>query len=473
MRRTKQVSKRALAACLLPLPKKAIKKKRRPRVVALEPNVKRCLRNCWQDGAVWKGDKTLAPILSVMLQEGTNASRPVPPDRWQSASRECQEWTIGKNLGPRTEAGSFQSALRSTRAVRSQTDTIVGWWFRVIQSSTQARSVHSVDTLLKDVDKEAAIHYILKINHELSRINKNSCKKDAPNRKEWYKVPDEMLREDNDDDLQQQEVHQRRRFTPPVHQDHQTNKRPVVLNDNAEPSDVPLEAVVDMGHDNEQGCVLYKCRWVGWGPDHDTWEPEANLRGASEAIGRYVNRPRSAVPLKAHVPPTVAEATKAPRKKTTSKKTTSKTPQKHKTASKTPAKAQKRSAPGSTPKTQTKKSRVTQTHEGEEREQVQQNHKPLPNAALKDKSKLVAGALIWVKYPNETMDLEWFQANVVIVAKTTVVPSASVVRVHFKDGQKVTLNFKGLIDAAKLHKCDPKKYEVFDWSSDQAAKCVV
>jgi hypothetical protein len=298
----------------------------------------------------------------------------------------------------------------------------VGWWLRLVRGVPEARSTHSVDTVLKDVDDAACTRYILGINHELARINNNKAKKDAPKRTEWYKVPGEiplqMQQQDFEDLQHQQDLHQQ-------HKDEDGT------------SVAPLDAVVDMKYDAARDCMMYKCRWVGWGSDADTWEPQENLQQASEEIARYLTK----------------QATET----ATGKRTASKaTPAKHKN---------KRAAPkGTLPKPPAKKSHVSE--KPVTTTPIKYNR--LPDASLKDESKLVAGAGIWVKYYGETSVLEWFHARVVIVSHTTEVSSARVVRVSFLDGsnQKETLNLKGLTDADKLQKCDPRKYEVFDWSSD-------
>jgi len=500
--RPKQVSKRARAqeagmkeAEVREVPPPALlKKRRKPKVVHLGTKIKRCLRATWMDGRVWDSNETLSKLLSAMLQEGTDAPRPVPPNEWQLASRKCCEWTIGENLGPRTAAGSFQYALLSLHTIRGQTHTIVGWWFRTIKNLTLARSVHSVDMELHDVDEGHATRYILHINHELARINNNSSKKDAPKRQAWYTLPDEMLRRDDQDDSQFQEEHGHQQHQPKSNTPSAATSRPKILRENEDPVEAPLEAVVGMKHCPVLNCVLYKCRWKQWGPDADTWEPESHLEGGKDAIQRFMTRqketPGAAKKTPAKGTPKKGRTPGGAAKKTSAKGTTKKgeTPG---GATKTPAKAttkkggtprtgqvsRKRGAPGdTTSNTQRKKPCVSETHEGGEKEPVQQNQqnpKRLPNASLKDKSKLVAGALIWVKYYGETSDLEWFQAQVIIVAETTEVPSARVVRVSFLDGQKENLNLKGLTDAEKLHKRNPEKYEVFDWSSDLEARCCV
>jgi len=36
------------------------------------------------------------------------------------------------------------------------------------------------------------------------------------------------------------------------------------------------------GHKRE-----FLVRWLGYGPEHDTWEPEENLQNCQESLGRY------------------------------------------------------------------------------------------------------------------------------------------------------------------------------------------
>ena len=88
-----------------------------------------------------------------------------------------------------------------------------------------------------------------------------------------------------------------------------------------------------------------------------------------------------------------------------------------------------------------------------------------PDREAKDKSYLQAGSKIWVEYYDAGAELKWFKAKVVIVSPTSEVPSASVVRVHFSDGQKTTLNLMCQPGSDKLEKQDPEKYEQFDWST--------
>ncbi len=44
--------------------------------------------------------------------------------------------------------------------------------------------------------------------------------------------------------------------------------------------------------------IDYVVRWKGYGPEHNTWEPEANLTDCDEVLQGYWNRPHAAsVPL--------------------------------------------------------------------------------------------------------------------------------------------------------------------------------
>ena len=72
---------------------------------------------------------------------------------------------------------------------------------------------------------------------------------------------------------------------------------------------------------------------------------------------------------------------------------------------------------------------------------------------------------IWVEHNDVHGELKWFKAKVVIVSPTSEVPSASVVRVHFLDGQKSNLNLMCPPDSDKLETRNPNKYEQFDWST--------
>ncbi len=51
-------------------------------------------------------------------------------------------------------------------------------------------------------------------------------------------------------------------------------------------------------HKGQKLVIDYFVRWKGYGPEHNTWEPDANLTNCDEVLQEYWNRPHAAaVPL--------------------------------------------------------------------------------------------------------------------------------------------------------------------------------
>ena len=65
----------------------------------------------------------------------------------------------------------------------------------------------------------------------------------------------------------------------------------------------PVTILMDGGQEHEVELILdhkaknrsksYLVRWTGYGPEHDTWEPEASLRNCPELVQAYWNKQRS------------------------------------------------------------------------------------------------------------------------------------------------------------------------------------
>ena len=467
MVRQKQLSRRRIAQteqegqCLTAPGKPVVlsipneKKTRKARVLQLPGAVKRCLRKCWMDGEVWNCDQQLSSLLGITLKEATNADEPIPAEEWCAASRRCNEWTCGENKGPKTAAGSFQRALLSERTLvhekHVKRGNIVSLWLRVIPGLPQARVKHNVGKMLSTVDDAAATQYIIRLNHDLARTNNHKKKQDAKGRQKWYELGSAQD-EEEDNKTSDQEA-----------------------GDN---TDHVLEAVVDKKFDVDDNCVLYRCRWVGFAAEEDTWEPLSNLGEENPEIARFLVRQAEIEARKAtetNSPEIVDEPPNETRKRKKSKAPKSgKTPRKSRKDLSTPI-TNKRPSTDETSKAPRKRGKAeTRRVDAKDSKQADKLDfgsyaatKMTPDTSRKDLSTLVPGSGIWVEYYDGTSNKEWYKAKIIIVSSTTEVPSAQVVRVQFEDKQKATLNLKGLEDAHKLEQHNPDKFEVFDWSSDK------
>jgi hypothetical protein len=391
------------------------------------------------DGAVWNSHQQLSSLLGITLKEATNADEPVAAEEWCAASRRCNEWTCGENKGPKTAAGSFQLALLSERTLvhdkQAKRGNIVSLWLRVIPSLPQARLKHNVGRMLSTVDDAAATQYIIRLNHELARTNNHTKKQHAKGRQKWYELGSAQEEEE----------------------DKKTSDREA--GDNA---DYVLEAVVDKKFDVEDNCVLYRCRWVGFAAEEDTWEPLSSLGEENPEIARFLVRQAEIEARKATETNSPEIVDEPPNETRRTKK------------SKAPKSGKKRASTDATSKAPRKRGKAeTRRVDAKDSKQADKLDfgsyaaaKVTPDKSRKDLSTLVTGSGIWVEYYDGTSNKEWYKAKIIIMSSTTEVPSAQVVRVQFEDKQKATLNLKGLADAHKLEQHNPDKFEVFDWSSD-------
>jgi len=48
----------------------------------------------------------------------------------------------------------------------------------------------------------------------------------------------------------------------------------------------PVDSIV--GHQRHGALMYYRVRWAGYGPQHDTWEPEPNL--VADGLANYIER---------------------------------------------------------------------------------------------------------------------------------------------------------------------------------------
>ncbi|BEJ15796.1 hypothetical protein CspHIS471_0504010 [Cutaneotrichosporon sp. HIS471] len=82
----------------------------------------------------------------------------------------------------------------------------------------------------------------------------------------------------------------------------------VIAADGSEPEEEEYEVEAIVGHNTERGKWKYLVSWKGYGSEHNTWEPEANLEHARDMIDAYIatqpkhapkrGRPSSATPSK-------------------------------------------------------------------------------------------------------------------------------------------------------------------------------
>lgn len=71
-------------------------------------------------------------------------------------------------------------------------------------------------------------------------------------------------------------------YTEPVYE----AKRPAPVNyDTGEEYEVDF--IIDSKFSNRSKSWQYKIRWRGYGPEHDSWEPESNLAHAAAAIAEW------------------------------------------------------------------------------------------------------------------------------------------------------------------------------------------
>jgi hypothetical protein len=403
------------------------------------------------DGAVWNSHQQLSSLLGITLKEATNADEPVPAEEWCAASRRCNEWTSGENKGPKTAAGSFQRALLSERTLVDDMQTkrgnIVSLWLRVIPSLPQARLKHNVGSMLSTVDDAAATQYIIRLNHELARTNNHTKKQDAKGRQKWYELGSgHELEEEEDKKTSDQD---------------------------ADNTDYVLGAVVDKKFDAKDNCLLYRCRWVGFAAEEDTWEPLSNLGEENPEVARFLVRQAEIEARKAtdretnspeivDEPPNETRRTKKSKAPTLGKDLGTPITKKRPSTDATSKASRKKRGKAETPRVDAKDSEQAHKLDFDSYGAA----KETPDKSRKDLSTLVPGSGIWVEYYDGTSNKEWYKATIIIVSSTTEVPSAQVVRVQFEDKQKATLNLKGLTDAHKLEQHNPDKFEVFDWSSD-------
>ena len=434
---------------------------------SLTKDVRTCLRKVWLAGEVWLSDDRLHSLLCQLLGEAgekTGRKQLVAIRDWSKVASELANWTTGANKGPATEAGSFQLALAKERTVEHSTgpvtQNIIAHWMSILLEGANLNDVadrkYSFKTNIDSVVHiPAAIAYIMHINHELARRNKHGSKKSAAGQVEWYAVSDQTRAAWDEAAATTREEEAR---GAAAREEQQRERRQQQRNDEAAAAaaaaqgkiDIDiwarqaanalakergatvievLEKVTDAELCSDTGRILYRCRWVGFTPDHDTWEPLENICGNPEFQKYLQLEGGEDIRSEENHPKVVAKKQRAPKRKQPSK-----------TSNPTAAPTM---APEKAPK----------------------QAKCEPDREAKDKSYLQAGSKIWVEYYDAGAELKWFKAKVVIVSPTSEVPSASVVRVHFSDGQKTTLNLMCQPGSDKLEKQDPEKYEQFDWST--------
>ena len=192
-----------------------------------------------------------------------------------------------------------------------------------------------------------------------------------------------------------------------------------------------LERVMEGRVCADTGVMLCHCRWAGFTPADDTWEPRENIQGYPEFLKFRRN-----------------------------------VKDKEETVHNTKAPKQAKSGQPQTSKKCTKTNNGTSTIGGQNQAtlhlDVGQPEAKVPVSSLQE------GMKTWVEHNDVHGELKWFKAKVVIVSPTSEVPSASVVRVHLLDGQKSNLNLMCPPDSDKLENRNPKKYEQFDWSTKPA-----
>ena len=516
---------------------------------SLTKDAKTCLRSTWLDGEVWLSDDRLRLLLCQLLDEAAEKTDRKPRSReewlvaiqdWEKVASELTNWTKGANKGPATEMGSFQLALAKERTVESKTgpitQNIIAHWMSILLSGANddiAQKKYSFYDCIIHVHRPAVIDYIKSINHELARRNSNSSKKTAPGREQWYVVSATTLAAWNTCQATYPVAEEAAGHGGMQHQPQSRAKAPAKKKDvekqkeDAENDTVSekLERVTEARQCAETGVILYHCRWVGFTPDDDTWEPRENISENPEFL-KF---------LKGHV---IGTSRKEPIKKAARKKPIKKAsrvpenlefqnPELHgdcAVCSKTIKDGEawecakcceQMHAPGTESK-RLKKACTKISKESclfgpfclncwsrwgsncvatSEAARKKLNKKAAKRAALhpefqefqaakragsqqqpptpgaepdreaKDRSYLQKDSEIWVEYYDKHDELKWFKGTVVIVSPTSEVPSASVVRVHFLDGQKVNLNLRCSPDSDKLEKHNPKKYEQFDWST--------
>ena len=170
---------------------------------SLTKDVRTCLRRVWLAGEVWLSDDRLSSLLCQVLGEAdekTGRKRLVAIRDWSKVASELANWTTGANKGPATEMGSFQLALTKERTVEYSTGTvtqnIIAHWMSILLLGANLNAVADEKYSFKAnidivVHVPAAIDYIMHINHELARRNRNSSKKSAAGQVEWYAVSDQ------------------------------------------------------------------------------------------------------------------------------------------------------------------------------------------------------------------------------------------------------------------------------------------
>ena len=478
---------------------------------SLTKDVKTCLRSTWLDGEVWLTDDRLRLLLCQLLDEAAEETGRKPRSReewlvairdWAKVASELTNWTTGANKGPATEMGSFQLALAKERTVESKTgpitQNIIAHWMSILLSGANddiAQKKYSFYDCIIHVHRPAVIDYIKSINHELARRNSNSSKKTAPGREQWYVVSATTLAAWNTCQATHPVAEEAAGHGGMQHQPQSRAKARAKKKDaekqkeDAENDTVSekLERVTEARQCAETGVILYHCRWVGFTPDDDTWEPRENISENPE-FRKFLRKLEFQNP-EFHVDCVVcskaikngeawecakcreqmhAPGTQSKRlKKACTKGHKGSSPwcrncdERSEAARKEPnKKAAKGAARPST------KSPIRHVSSIEALFAMEPpGAKCEPDREAKDRSYLQKDSEIWVEYYDKHDELKWFKGTVVIVSPTSEVPSASVVRVHFLDGQKVNLNLMCSPDSDKLEKHNPKKYEQFDWST--------
>lgn len=386
--------------------------------VLLSDPLQKLLAKIWRDGDVWRSNPHLAKLLSDMMQQVTQTSTPMPPESWADAARLCVEWTTGENKGKASSQGGFQQALLMTRQLGSIRANIMQHWFRLLKTCPLTDLKYRCRTLLANVQPEQAEYFLYRMNHELSRVNSNQCKKDQKHRRKWYTTTAPHGYQDDSHAGKSTKL-------PDTNGGQQNNEQMV---------EWKLEAIVEERFSEITGETMFRCRWVGFSSEDDTWE----YIGADH-IEMIRWRKKNPVPE-----PMITEPpAKKPKTTAGSKKTKPITE---------PLSAKIRKKP-TTPAAATKLPTFPAPPGN-------------PDCRNQDQAALVKGSVIWVEYfrKADSDEMQWFAAKIILVSSAPL-KGAKVVRVLFEDGQKETLNLRGLPNAYKLEQTDSSKYCQFNWSS--------
>lgn len=398
--------------------------------VGLPATQMKLLGKMWRDGDLWVSLPHLGRLLSAMLQEATQTSAPVPPESWSGAAPGCVEWTTGENKGKASAPGSFQRALLRTRPLGSTKVNILQHWYRLVMTCPLTHMKYHCRTVLANVQPEQAEYTLYRINHELSRINSNKKKRNCKGRRLWYAIKAAAIK------------------TAPHATPRDQNR---AQETEQQFQEYMLEAIVQERVSEITGRTLFKCRWEGCSALLDTWEHIAPDH--PEFIRWRARHPAiSGSPIIQEPPPKKAKTSAV----------------KESQPKRTPTSAVKEPQPK---KTQTPLAgnirKPTRTPGTKEKPKLCSAPRGSPDSRNQDQAVLVKGSVIWIEYFGETNsdEMKWFAAEIILVSASGPLKRATVFRVLFEDGQKETLNLRGVANAHELEQIDPSKYSQFNWSS--------